>query len=442
MYENLDITTLFPAAEKFALQNDRYNYIPIYKTIELFCNENGLIFGGKIGVALLIAEPLNINIFIPWEIYYPVWQNENEKESRKKLNSLAIALTDKIFECDAPHIEVNLTALKTNIKYSDYTISVAGNIVAHLFLARREFVTLQRTSYFTSKKIDCVSPQFQLIDIYSELYSPVIGAQSKWPQLLAIEAALTKLISPENIIDKSELQFYEGNNFAPTNSINNIKKLFENLRRDELIDQFIFVGDIALVEMGILPNNYEVARIKVLSELQPDVFAKMLQIAGGYETQITFYEQQTFLLNDFRLKKYVFVRQGNFGRQIIAEFFNSPNYELVPWWPIKGKKSQGVSCKNILCGNPFVQLRFLYLELWFLRLAGIKRIGPIMQIAKKIILMRNLALETINVEPERIFQLRDYTGKNIAADIIKKQENAKKGRPIDYFPQKKNNWHV
>jgi hypothetical protein len=153
------------------------------------------------------------------------------------------------------------------------------------------------------------------------------------------------------------------------------------------------------------------------------------------KSNLTFVEYKLNLPRDFRIKKYTIYMQGR-DRTPLFDIFNSTNFEMIPFWEIN----------NYKIGNPFVLLRFQFINLWSLRI--ILNIGSESKFIEnkiRVILNRSNKLRRLideiisgsntNYAVTDLFQLDNYIGKYINEFIAKKQLIKKIGMrfPI-YYP--------
>ena len=135
-------------------------------------------------------------------------------------------------------------------------------------------------------------------------------------------------------------------------------------------ENYVFVGNWAhaIIE-GNTKNTDDLFNLQVISE--NDIEQDYDNIVG-YLSEFTKYgifykKKRMYIPKDNRIFKYTFfVKYPTFGMQLVdkpfLEIYNCGSYELIPYVSIK---YDGV---NLKVGNIFVQMRFLLIDLWILKL--------------------------------------------------------------------------
>lgn len=415
MYTKINILkSLEPEAEQFILDNDRMLYLPFFEEAERCCKEFGMILGGKCGLDLLLNKGITKDSFF-WEIY------AGDIYNNAKL--LAIRLS----KVNSPHIPARTVALRTDIKYKEFTISINARMFFKIYalgqyrgleLAKIMGPTIKPT-LFTKEPVGCIPEEIQLIDIYRTLYTP--AKISMWSASIEAEKTIydaIKFLARKAVGGGSDVAPKSDNVGGISNTI--IAAVL-NMIADE--PSQVLVGDYALAAIGIekLPNRIQFIAEGPIEDIVSIVERTIKKTHSGYSGNVT---SAKFMLNvpgDFQIIKYTLYLTGK--EQIpLADVFNSAEYEMIPWWV--GRSSKG----NIKIGNPWVLLRFQFIDIWALRLIlniGTKNTSSVKNKINNIInraeCIRRLAYKTIEVKPENIFQLTNYAGKYINESVAKKK---------------------
>jgi hypothetical protein len=105
-------------------------------------------------------------------------------------------------------------------------------------------------------------------------------------------------------------------------------------------------------------------KIQIISKLQVESISVSIEkfVKPMTNFQITYKEQQLNIPKDFRTKRYTFYINIETERGIVEkpflDLFNSAEFEIIPFAIFNG----------ICIGDKYVILRFLYIDLWILRL--------------------------------------------------------------------------
>lgn len=399
MYANFTVEPLKSRAEQFVLENDRYLYLVFFKAVEKYCHTNRIIIGGDVGIAMLLEQPVNKNVFF-WDLYC-----ENAFVNAKNI-------ADLLHDCASPHIDKRTVALQTNIKHKEFTISVnARQLFKIMGLYSTDKISIYDVinpsiipSYFTQLTVKIMPAEMQLIKIYNDLYSP--NQAPEWEGLLAVEEIVFRKLENERT------KIVRGGRQTRLLDIN-------KLILDKLRDCAVVVGDYAL---GALELDKYPERLQIICSMPIDEIIAKLGLKG-----LSHIKYQLNMPRDFRLEKYTVYQRG---RETVALFdvYNSTAYELVPFTPGPFK-----------IGAPYVLMRFLFINIWSLRVlnssgknAGIKN-----KINVQLTQAKRLRQYITKMNKQDLFQLTNYAGIYIDEKVAKKQLIREIGdRFSTYYPEK------
>lgn len=421
MYSSVPLDAIIKSAEKFILDNDRLLYLPFFESAEKFCVSNNVLIGGRVGLDLLTNKPYTKDSFF-WELY--------TGDTFQLAKRFAIELCD----VKSPHIPARTVALKTDIRNKEFTIFVNARMLFKLFAMDKYrgidlvklMVPTKRQSYFTKKMIGCMTEEMQLIEIYRTLYSP--SKTAKWTDDLRAENILFDTVGQEsvrkNISGSAECKLDE------TLKQQIIKKYLSNTSD-------ILVGDYAMSALGleVNPNRIQFISATPIEQIVAAIESIIKKKIGGNKNlRITFIKYPLNIPSDFQLVKHSIYITGR-DQIPVADVFNSTEFELVPWWKMD----------NVKIGNPWVLLRFQFIDIWTLRMIqniGSDKTGFIKQKMKSIldraIPLHVLIMETISSNPEKMFQLENYEGVFINESVAKKKLIKDIGERFnDFYPAKK-----
>jgi len=421
MYATLDVDALTRRAEIYVLQNDRLLYLPFFVVAERFCKDNKIVIGGAAGVIIstqnttpdhdttslpspdhdITSPPLSSDVengaamimmediarddvaakrydkdSFFWELYC-----DNTFDTVKKLaNTLA--------KTQSRHVDARTVALQTNIKYKEYTISVDARALFKIY-ALDKYRGVELVKLFTPVKargpfsgsdvatatdVDCFPPEIFLMMIYRDLYN--FSKASTWNDTLLLEKKLFDKIADEKAPAPSaqgknrhakrrggddEDSFGEDDDLAEYDEsrIMGGDDHKHKAAAQDALSKYILIGDFALQRLGIAPDSRS-SRLQFIVDDEPAIVVKKIQ--AKINAQLSF---ATFALNipgDFQtIKHTIYIHTGGSGsKSPIADIYNSTTFETIPYVVEGGSK----------IGGGFVLLRFIFVDLWTLRMIG------------------------------------------------------------------------
>lgn len=440
MYDKINIVPhLIKEAEKFIIENDRMLYSDFLKITELYCEENSILIGGKVGIDLLISQPITKESF-----FYELYTDDTYNHAKK--------LTDRLYsDSHTPHIDKKYIVLRTDIRNREFTININTRSVIKIYnLDKYRNIRLiklmgppSRKGYFSDKFIKCISEEIQLIEIYRTLYSPIKVAQ--WNDYLRYEKELYLAIK-SNVARKVTEKIEELNldleflGALDNSAKNKWKSHIENTIIDKIVRKSnnVLIGDYAInCSLDISSKNTNV-RLQLISEESIDNFVKQIERALKDEKisgTVSYIRYNLNILTDFQILKYTIYVTSDKNQIPILDFFNSSSFELIPF--AKGKDT----FTDIKLGNLFVLLRFKFIDLWVMRLIlniGTDNINFLRDKIKDMLDQINKLRTCISKkQKEELFQLKNYVGVYINETVAKKKLIIERGEKFaPYYPAK------
>ena len=411
MYTKINNTPeLIQHAEKFVLDNDRMMYMKFFTAAEEFCIKNDIIIGGKVGLDLLAGVLLTKDSFM-WDLYCDNTYN------------MAKSLADCLYDVSDPHVSSKTVSMRTDIKHKEFTVTVHGRLFFKIFALDKyrgiELIKLMgpatRPGYLTKRPIKLISEEMQLIDIYRSLYSPLKVAN--WQDCLIAEDKLYNLIK-ETIVKKSTHEI-SGGDPRVEEMFGSQEKITKSFIDELLISDFIksvngiLIGDYALNALGLEESP---SRVQIISDRNMDDIVKSIEVSLGQtkknikDIKIKYVKYPLNIPSDFQITKHT-VYLVNQEQVPIMDVFNCAQYELIPYEPGTG------DYKGMFIANPFVTLRFKFIDLWVLKIIlnlGTdnpefirKRSHNIINSVEK---LRSYVHKIIKENSFDIFQLTNYAG--------------------------------
>jgi hypothetical protein len=400
MYNNINLLAeVQTRAEEFIINNDRMLYKPFLVECEKFCQSAGIIIGGTFGVDLLTSRKLNKGSFY-WELYC----NDTFNNAKR--------ITDAIAQTKSPHINLDTIEMRTDIKHREFTIYVYGRALCKVYqlgqMRNMDLIKLMIPtickSVFTDSNVKCLSEEMQLMDIYRALYSP--GRFSEWEYSIAAESSLYELFCKNYPVKVG--------GGTPKDKIST--KILSHIITGADI---VLVGDYALREYKIKNSSN---RIQILSSEDPVSLASKIGKAIG--AHVSYTKHTINIPRDFQTEKYTYYTSSQIP---ILDQYTSPAFELIPYT---------VNARDIKIANPWVLLRFEYINLWVLRLidamSGKTSKTKILNIMANISNLRAATMDILRNDPVKLFQLDNYIGQFIKERVAKKKILSS-GMP-SYFP--------
>lgn len=202
----------------------------------------------------------------------------------------------------------------------------------------------------------------ELIDIYHKLYLP--NFNEEWEYLSKAESLLYKQIKTNKIGGSKKCVECK---IKRKLDVFQIKLLLLKFLNNE---NFVCVGNWAHT---IIENNSsnidDHFNIQIISENDIDQdYDNIVNYLSKYTNYGIFYKKKRLHIpKDNRIFKYTFfIKYPTLGMKIVdkrfLDIYNCGSYELIPYIPIKYNDI------NLKVGNIFVQMRFLLIDLWHLKL--------------------------------------------------------------------------
>lgn len=393
------------SAEEYVLTHDRLKYKDFFTAAEIFCTANGMIIGGQVGIDLLCEKPLTKDSWF-WELY-----TDNVFETAKKF-------ADNLAAVDNPLSKT--VALQTNIKYTEYTVMINANFMFKIYALSKyrgvELISVMNpiklTGYF-GNPINVIPEEIQLINIYKNLYNPM-------------KAPWTAEINSEAILFSRMEKKFAGGEIVGGADLKEQKYTVVKLLKNE---DFIILGDYAIYYFcKMMKCKFDTEpRLQLITEKPLDEIVALVEKKSN--VKIIYNNFNLNVPSEFQLKKFTIYVSKDDKQMPVADIFNSTSYELVPF----------MRRKKIRIANPFVVLKFIFIDIWIVKLImninpekdenSIRRIKSLLNGAKAI---RDLYQQ---MGPDMLFLTKNHAGVYINEAIAKKKLIKDKGERFKtYYP--------
>ena len=421
------------------MKDDRDRYNEVWDVIEEYCINNKLIISN---IFVLLDKSQEIN-----NIYgktYNIYCSNPFVHG----NNLSNLLHEK-----TKNPAKKFTKFKTIKEQEEFTIEYDMRIVATLFKIQK-FRSMNNKHDKQSKepneiikpveinKILYLPAEIEMIDIYHTLYDP-----SKFDQY-------DTAIGFENILYDQYLIRQEKGMLGGYDKpcVERKKDLLEAIKlsivRDWLTnyDNIILIGSWAYnwITLGVNICT-DIEKIQLISDLSHTELLTLLQryISEFTKFQISVREQELHIPKDFRTRRFTYylhiISEHGVVEKPFLDLFNCGNFEIIPYTKISSVNVNGVSSSKdklytINVGNKYVMLRFLFIDLWVLRL--IKTMGLISKdiLDKK---MQRLSFLIEKIRNKIGEQILDYNFMGLfkSYDIDKKNSMIKGKKFYPYYPE-------
>lgn len=432
------------------IKKDRDKFALVWDTIETYCRQHKIIISDK--YALVGEQDTLPSIY---EKNYKLYTQDPFKHANILTNLIHKNTNNKYIR------------LKTIYEHEELAIEYDLRIVCIIYKMQRSAMEI-----VIPEKIDgnhYLSPEIEIIDVYKDLYTMnnskqalefeeklfkkvlerkekgVFGGNCKdlRKQLIeSIKVALIKDWLRKTKTGGNKNNKYSNDNKYNSNKYNNNKYNNNNNKNGykEFIDESSIDNPLQnnkYVLLGSWARNWikqgdalcaDVEKIQMVGLCTPEQLRHELQtyISEIHDVKVSFKEQELHIPKDFRTNRYTFYMKFQDERGTVEkpflDLFNSANFELVPYYIING----------IAIAHKYFLLRFLFIDLWIVRL--IRQLGlltsdildrKIQYLWSVIEYFRN---EKQEGEPQFMGRYRDF-------NIDKKLDRLGVKIPYPYYPE-------
>lgn len=395
------------------IKKERDEYSEIYKIIEEYCEQHEIIIS---------------------DLYVLLNKKEDIKNIYKKSYSLYCA-NPLLHSNDLANIIhakggklSKFTKLRTIKEKEEFIIEYNTRLIVTFYKVQR-FKSNNKKSSFRSPN-DIIKPtkienlfympaEIEMIDIYHNLYD--ISKIDQYEASLEFEKEMfSQFIERKSILGSSD-------------NCKERKKEFIEALKLSIVNEWLPEQENTVL-IGIWAYNWltlgenictDLEKIQVISEMDQNQLLASLQkyVSKFSKFQITIREQELHIPKDFRTKRFTYYINSSSEKgtteKPFLDLFNCANFELIPYTKIQHGET------HINIGNKYVILRFLFIDLWIIRL--IKNMG---------LLTTEILQKKVDRITSIIDKIRDVLGEKIQdANFIGVYKDYDQSKKIDSINQ-------
>jgi hypothetical protein len=325
----LDIIT--PVAEELLIEIDRKRFYPFYKLAEKYAYDNELIVGKETATLMILREPVRSS-FLTYNLY-----SNNGVAHAREIATLIYNNPDSF-----PDIDISTVRVVTKVPNKVFSIIVderelirVSNLLIHRGIYIIDIVVASKFPGFFNKELElqCMSPEQQLIEIYSILMDPSMAGE--WPEYLDKESVMRDLVFKNNIHSHRHERIRESSIFP------------------KLISEYaskpgrVIIGD---------PSRPQIISMYKLEEEEEAI--KKIFTEARIESTLNDPKVPT----DQRIRKMTLYKIGGRIRHPFVDIYNTAGYSLVSF--TKESRHDEI----IRVGTIFVIAKHYLVDLWILKL--------------------------------------------------------------------------
>lgn len=341
MYTHVDVVGIAEASAALYVQKDRDRYLDVLTAIENFIYQHKCIITGESAHLLFLKKSIYL---------YECYSNNVAEHSK--------ALATLLYKLD-PEYLTRYTVLITKVPNQSYVINVDQREFVRLYAipAVKEHLPIpilpfHCTSALTQQELFCLGPELQLIQIYSKLCNP--NFVEEWPTLLDYEKNMRTLF-----LEQFSQRLEKTGGEEDEKHKNIIKKIILEMVSTR---QRIVVGGYIQKNLynHVVKNRNRLQLITSLNIYEEKEIIQQFCDSNGLKIKIRI--NNPLLPTNPELRRLTIYFNNDDQSYLIVDMYNTGSYELVPTNQVNTLDG------SFLIGTPFVQARFLLVEIWVLML--------------------------------------------------------------------------
>lgn len=331
------------------LISERKQYSEFYELVEEYLKKNkqDLVLGGRIASSMILEEEKTPDAeMFCYEMY--------SESALPHANSLANLFAQKVGDSESTEKIISMRTMIPNRKYSVFVNTRMIVVMRQLPEKSMSVVNPQHI-----KGTNIIPAEILLLELYRKLYTP--GEADNWGKYLHDENSLFQYLKQRKSIIKGG-----ATPAVPPPPIKTRILIGFNIIKKFVVNNssVVLLGEHAFHLISSIKQESSIIQIIAscsVEECFDKISSIVLETAGeGFaKHHITINMKNMHVMGDFRLKRYTI----KLGEKEICYIYNSAEYELIPFGVIYNHDRK----EFIQTGNPFVLIRFLLVELWFVR---------------------------------------------------------------------------
>ena len=334
------------------IKSDRDKFKQVFSIIEDYCIKHKIIISNK----WVLTDSQN-SLQALMDKSYKLYVAGPFKHANNLINQLHKELTEN------KNIKAQTLILKTAKEQEEFTITYDTRVIATVYKLQK---------HKTVDSIDIIKPtavgkllympaEIELIDVYHNLY-----CMTDYKDNLVAEETLYN-----KVVERKEAGILGGANCKELK-----KEFLESLKvtlvKDWLVKKknTVLVGSWAYDWLLFRESLCaDIEKIQIISQYTAEELLSDLQryIGGLAKVTITMREQELHIPKDFRTNRYTYYisihsERGTTDKPFL-DLFNCADFEAIPCYQLDG----------IYLANQWVILRFLFIDLWIIRV--VKNLG-------------------------------------------------------------------
>lgn len=431
MFKALLTTDFFKQVAQDAniiIKEDREQYYPIFSLVKetLTTSKNNTIFSDFELIVKKNKQHDTMQTTLTLYTMYP----------RKIATELANVIHKKFGK---------FTQMRAVIPNEEYSVMYNMRGLINIYRIDR-YKEIPIKTLFDATEINSVlyfPPQLELIDIYHKLYLP--NYIDDYDDLKNTENALFTTVFKKIGGGKSPQSYCNTCKVKRQMSVSQIKQLLISFFHNE---NYVFVGDWAhsFILDDQAPDTNAVMQVISENTIDQD-YKNIAMFLSKFTKYGVFYKKKKlYIPKDHRICKHtLYIKIPTFGKNSqgidkpFMDIYTCGSYELIPFIPVMINKH------NLKVGNLYVQLRFLFIDMWLLHF--IKLLDNMSEksqtVNPEIRLRHTYVVKTINKlkSQKTINKLKsqnyvDFIGINYDEKVAQKIEISQKQLKKDsYYPE-------
>lgn len=442
------------------IKTDRMRFENLYKIITDYCASNSIMISNAdalisdaSGAEAAFTETLNVHCTFPYN-------------HAIKIANLICGIGEWV-------------KMRTVVGYREFAVDYDSRTLANIFGLEIQKGVDPRSIILPVDigNLTYLPPEVEILDVYHKLYSP--SEVDCWAEAITVERDLYGLI-----MKRLESGVFGGDKMGSahppkdTTDLQYLKYLFLREFCGTFVKDYVVIGHWAMhaVEAS-REEDYKmkssIEKMQVITSIEVNrAIEDIIRFLSRYtNARIASRMQDLHIPKDFRISRHTIYigvpdKNGNVKDKAFLDVFNCGNFELIPYVSLSLKTKYGSMIKDpqefnkypksrsrknrrrrggvesdefiIKIGNPFVLLRFLFIDLWVIRI--IHNMGhltrEILQTKVKYIMhvVQKIKDPSFGLM-SKVFGL-DYVGVYKDYDISKKADNLKSKMFFPYYPAK------